>query len=145
HPSLEAIQMTEIASINNRVFRTIGSPLILPKHHTCLLKPLQKNSFTIAIDHVTKSYTNVHSIQCRVAKERIRFVHYRRFAFCHRVRELSVTEVDLEELDDSASIIVADYGTTEGDVVSRVVPIIGILLGEISDDGEPSSGFCFMK
>src|SRR5699024_8013262 len=35
HPSLEAIQMTEIASINNRIFRTIGSPLILPKHHTC--------------------------------------------------------------------------------------------------------------
>src|SRR5699024_3862976 len=39
HPSLEAIQVAEIASINNRVFRTIGSPLILPKHHTILLKP----------------------------------------------------------------------------------------------------------
>src|SRR5699024_11367648 len=32
HPSLEAIQMTEIYSINNRIFRTIGSPLILPIH-----------------------------------------------------------------------------------------------------------------
>src|SRR5699024_2855809 len=40
HPSIEAIQITEMASINNRVFRTIGSPLILPKHHTCLLKPI---------------------------------------------------------------------------------------------------------
>lgn len=38
HPSLEAIQVTEMASINNRVFRTIGSPLVLPAHHTCLLK-----------------------------------------------------------------------------------------------------------
>ena len=97
HPSLEAIQMTEIASINNRVFRTIGSPLILPKHHTCLLKPLQKNSFTIAIDHVTKSYTNVHSIQCRVAKERIRFVRYRPFPFWNRVRDSFVSEVNPEE------------------------------------------------
>ena len=36
HPSLEAMQIAEIASINNRVFRTVGSPLVLPKHHTCL-------------------------------------------------------------------------------------------------------------
>ena len=28
HPSIPAIQMSEIASINNRVFRTLGSPLI---------------------------------------------------------------------------------------------------------------------
>lgn len=27
HPSIEAVQMTEIASINNRVFRTVGSPV----------------------------------------------------------------------------------------------------------------------
>src|SRR5690606_1663768 len=40
HPSIEAIQLTEMASINNRVFRTIGTSLILPKHHTCLLEPL---------------------------------------------------------------------------------------------------------
>ena len=25
-----------MASINNRVFRTVGSPLVLPKHHTCV-------------------------------------------------------------------------------------------------------------
>ena len=33
HPSLKAIQLAEMASINNRVFRTIGSPLIFPGHH----------------------------------------------------------------------------------------------------------------
>lgn len=93
HPSLEAIQVAEIASINNRVFRTIGSPLILPKHHTILLKPLQKNSFIIAIDHLTESYSNVRSIQCRVAKERVRFVRYRPFPFWNRVRDSFVTEI----------------------------------------------------
>ena len=29
HPSLEAMQIAE-TSINNRVFRTVGSPLVLP-------------------------------------------------------------------------------------------------------------------
>jgi NAD+ kinase len=87
HPSLEAIQLTEMASINNRVFRTIGSPLILPKHHTCLLKPLVDRSFFITIDHITRNYTNVKSIQCRVAKEKIRFARFRPFPFWNRVRD----------------------------------------------------------
>ncbi len=97
HPSLESIQVTEIASINNRVFRTIGSPLILPKHHTCLLRPLRKDSFIIAFDHITKSFSNVKSIQCRVAKERVRFVRYRPFPFWNRVRDSFVTEVKRDE------------------------------------------------
>ena len=87
HPSLEAIQLTEMASINNRVFRTIGSPMILPKHHTCLLKPIVDRSFLIAIDHFTQTYTNVKSIQCRVAKEKIRFARFRPFPFWRRVRD----------------------------------------------------------
>lgn len=30
HPTLQAFQLTEMASINNRVFRTVGSSLVLP-------------------------------------------------------------------------------------------------------------------
>src|SRR5690625_7956479 len=93
HPSLESIKVTEIASINNRVFRTIGSPLILPKHHTCLLRPLRTNEFIIAIDHIINTYSDVKSIQCRVAKERVRFVRYGPFPFCSGVRDCFVSEV----------------------------------------------------
>lgn len=96
HPSLEAIQLTEMASINNRVFRTIGSPLILPKHHTCFLNPKVNGSFLIAIDHFTQNYTNVKSIQCRVAEEKIRFARYRPFPFWNRVRDSFVSEEDMK-------------------------------------------------
>ncbi|HLQ97303.1 MAG TPA: NAD kinase [Candidatus Dormibacteraeota bacterium] len=92
HPSLEAIQVTEMASINNRVFRTIGSPLILPKHHTCLLKPMIDSSFLIAIDHFTNTYRDVQSIQCRVAKEKIRFARFRPSTFWNRVRDSFITD-----------------------------------------------------
>lgn len=92
HPSLEAIQVTEMASINNRVFRTIGSPLILPKHHTCLLKPIVDRSFLIAIDHFTATYKNIESIQCRVAKEKIRFARFRPFTFWNRVRDSFIAD-----------------------------------------------------
>ncbi|MED4971290.1 NAD(+) kinase, partial [Parageobacillus toebii] len=65
HPSLEAIQVTEMASINNRVFRTIGSPLVLPAHHTCILKPVNNVDFQITIDHLSLLHKDVKSIQCR--------------------------------------------------------------------------------
>ncbi|HLQ72624.1 MAG TPA: NAD kinase [Bacillota bacterium] len=92
HPSLEVIQLTEMASINNRVFRTIGSPLILPKHHTCLLKPMVDTGFIISIDHFSGTYKNIRSIQCRVADERIRFARFRPFPFWNRVRDSFVSE-----------------------------------------------------
>lgn len=92
HPSIEAIQLTEMASINNRVFRTIGSPLILPKHHTCLMKPMVDRSFLIAIDHFTDTYTNVKSIECRVAQEKVRFARFRPFPFWNRVRDSFVAD-----------------------------------------------------
>lgn len=94
HPSLDAIQVTEMASINNRVFRTIGSPLILPKHHTCVLKPGINSSFLIARDHSTDTYQDVISIQCRVAKEKIRFARYRPLTFWNRVKESFVSASD---------------------------------------------------
>lgn len=31
HPTIEALQLTEISSLNNRVFRTLGSSVIIPK------------------------------------------------------------------------------------------------------------------
>lgn len=92
HPSLHVIQLTEMASINNRVFRTIGSPLVLPSHHTCLLEPMVDSSFLINIDHFTKNYINVESIQCRVATEKIRFARFRPFPFWKRVRDSFVTD-----------------------------------------------------
>lgn len=99
HPSLEAFQLTEMASINNRVFRTIGSPLILPKHHTCLLKPIVDRSFLITIDHFTENYTNVKSIQCRVAKEKVRFARFRPFPFWNRVRDSFVSDDDKKQVE----------------------------------------------
>ena len=70
HPSLEAIQIAEIASINNRVFRTVGSPLVLPKHHTCLITPVNHNTIRTTIDHVSLKHKNVSDIQFRVANEK---------------------------------------------------------------------------
>lgn len=87
HPSLPSIQLTEIASINNRVYRTVGSPLILPEHHHCQVMPVTDRSFTLSLDHLSSIHDEVKQIEFSVAKEKIRFARFRPFPFWRRVRD----------------------------------------------------------
>ncbi|GGE16022.1 NAD kinase [Jeotgalicoccus coquinae] len=87
HPSIEAVQMTEIASINNRVFRTVGSPLVLPKHHFVNVRPVNSEEYQMTIDHVNLVHKGVKSIQFSVAEEKIRFARFRPFPFWQRVHD----------------------------------------------------------
>ena len=96
HPSLEGFQITEMASINNRVFRTVGSSLILPAHHTCVLKPVQAEDFMVTVDHVQLLHKNVKSIQYRVAEEKVRFARFKAFPFWQRVHD-SFIDSDLKD------------------------------------------------
>ncbi|MBB6670890.1 NAD kinase [Cohnella nanjingensis] len=87
HPSLEALQIAEIASINNRVYRTLGSSVILPKHHHCDIVPEPDEPLSIWIDHLTMQLQGVRSIICTVAEDKVHFARYRPFPFWNRVRE----------------------------------------------------------
>lgn len=87
HPSLPSMQLTEMASINNRVFRTVGSPLVLPGHHKCVLIPVNSPDFMVTVDHLQLLHKDVKSIEYRVAGERVRFARFRPFPFWKRVRD----------------------------------------------------------
>ena len=87
HPSLPAMQLTEMASINNRVFRTVGSPLVLPAHHKCVLKPVNGPDFMVTVDHLQLLHKDVKSIEYKVSEEKVRFARFRPFPFWKRVRD----------------------------------------------------------
>lgn len=86
HPSIEAMQISEIASINNRVFRTMGSALVLPKHHHCDIYSRKEQNLMLTIDHINTPVDDLISVRCQVAKQKISFVRYRPFPFWNRVR-----------------------------------------------------------
>ncbi len=67
HPSLDTIQIAEIASINNRVFRTLGSPILLPKHHHCDIYPRPRQNIVLSLDHVYMQRNDIVSIRSMVA------------------------------------------------------------------------------
>lgn len=92
HPSIPSIQVAEMASINNRVYRTIGSPLILPDHHKCELIPRVGNEFLVSVDHITFVQKEVKQFEFQVAQEKIRFVRYRPNPFWERVRSSFVQD-----------------------------------------------------
>jgi len=87
HPSLEAIQIAEIASINNRIYRTLGSPIVLPKHHHCDIYPEEGKRLLLSIDHIYKEYPRLRGLSARVADMKVKFVRYRPFPFWNRVRD----------------------------------------------------------
>ncbi len=87
HPALDAIQITEIASINNRIFRTIGSSLILPKHHHCDIIPRAGQKLLLTLDHITVPYSFVLNVRSTVAEQKVTFARYRPFPFWDRVKE----------------------------------------------------------
>ncbi|AOZ93527.1 NAD kinase [Paenibacillus crassostreae] len=86
HPSIEAIQIAEIASINNRVYRTMGAPLLLPKHHECNIYPNQDQRLLITIDHIVLPVDDLISVSCKVSEQKISFARYRPYPFWDRVK-----------------------------------------------------------
>ncbi|SEK28868.1 NAD+ kinase [Carnobacterium iners] len=87
HPRLEAIQLAEIASINNRVFRTLSSPMIVAPDECIKIRPNATDSFILTIDQLSSSEKNIVELQYLIAKERIHFARYRHTHFWSRVED----------------------------------------------------------
>lgn len=74
HPTVEALQLTEISSLNNRVYRTLGSSVIIPKKDAIEIVPKRVGVYTISIDNKTVHYKNVTKIEYSIDEKSINFV-----------------------------------------------------------------------
>lgn len=92
HPSINAIQLAEIASLNNRVFRTLGSPLVVSENEWIELRLDKDANYQVTVDQLDIRRNNVKSIVYKIAKERIHFASYRHMHFWHRVKDAFISE-----------------------------------------------------
>ncbi|MGM0239065.1 NAD+ kinase [Enterococcus sp. AZ103] len=92
HPSINAMQLAEIASLNNRVFRTLGSPSILGPDDWVKIKVKSAGQHLVTIDQLDISGQDIASIQYRIATEKIQFAAYRHMHFWRRVKEAFIRE-----------------------------------------------------
>ena len=87
HPRAEVMQMAEMASINNRVYRTLSSPMIFAKDNVLTLRPESEEGMVMAIDHLTYDGNEIEEIRLKISKERISFAAYRHTPFWDRVED----------------------------------------------------------
>ncbi len=92
HPSINALQLAEIASLNNRVFRTLGSPSIIGPQEWIEIFLNTEGKHMVTIDQLDVSGGGIKSIQYKIAKERIHFASYKHMHFWHRVKDAFIRE-----------------------------------------------------
>ena len=85
HPRLEALQLAEMASLNNRVYRTLSSPLIIAPDEWIVLKPRPAGSYILTIDHLSLKEKEITELRYKIAEERIHFARYKHTHFWNRV------------------------------------------------------------
>lgn len=87
HPRIDVIQLTEMASINNRVYRTLGSPMVIPRDEWFELIPSGGKTGFVTIDNLNWQNINIKKITCRVAQQRIKFANFKHTHFWDRVEK----------------------------------------------------------
>lgn len=94
-PWIHGFQLTEMASLNNRVFRTLGSPMIFGPDTRVLVKAHNKTARALTADGTqllepTKknepSDPFLQTVSFAVADQSVRFARYRHTPFWHRVK-----------------------------------------------------------
>lgn len=93
HPSINAFQLAEIASLNNRVFRTLGAPMVIAQDEWVEIRLENTADYLVTIDQLDVSKNNIRAIYYRIAEERIHFASYRHMHFWHRVKDAFIGEV----------------------------------------------------
>ncbi|CCI87340.1 NAD kinase [Lactobacillus gigeriorum] len=85
HPGLKALQMTEIASINNRVFRTLSAPIVLAPDQWVTLVP-NTDHLVMTIDGERMNVRNAKKIVYRISEHSIQFDRFGHHHFWSRVQ-----------------------------------------------------------
>ena len=87
HPQLPLYQVTEIAALNNLVYRTLGNPLILSQDDELMIKPMSMENHRITVDHMHFNYDSVAKIKITLVKDKkISFIRYNEDSFWQRVK-----------------------------------------------------------
>ncbi|HEM3523941.1 TPA: NAD kinase [Streptococcus suis] len=95
HPTIEALQIAEVASLNNRVYRTLGSSVVVPKKDKIVIEPKHNDRYSIAVDNKTFVYDSIESIEYQIDNSKIHFVATpSHTSFWNRVKDAFIGEVE---------------------------------------------------
>ena len=95
HPTIEALQIAEVASLNNRVYRTLGSSIVVPKKDKIVIEPKHDDRYSLSVDNRTFVYDNIDRIEYQLDKSKIHFLASpSHTSFWNRVKDAFIGEVE---------------------------------------------------
>ena len=92
HPRVNALQLTQIASLNNRVYRSLGSPLVIANDEWIRIVLEEVDDYLVSVDQLNMTQAQITSLEYRIAEERIHFASYRHTHFWRRVKDAFIEE-----------------------------------------------------
>lgn len=95
HPTIEALQLTQIASINNRVYRSLGSSMIVPKKDAIEIFPKKQGRYIVSVDNKTYTYRDITRISFKIGPQKVNFVSTPwHTSFWQRVKDAFLGDLD---------------------------------------------------
>lgn len=85
HPRVNTLQLNEIASLNNRVYRSLGSPMIIAPDEWIKLDMKKRETYSLHVDNLSLTNSNIKQVTFRLSEKRIHFALYRHTHFWRRV------------------------------------------------------------
>ncbi len=85
-PSVEMLQMTEIASINSNLYHTLSSPLILSKNDVVELTSETNKELFITADSISLSFKDFKSIKVNLSNKKVKLIN-RNIDYIERIKK----------------------------------------------------------
>ncbi|MGD9604727.1 MAG: NAD kinase [Bacilli bacterium] len=85
-PHICAIQLTEIAPISNRVFKSLSSPLILSEKSKIALLLSENQNPVISADGIMLDFNDLHKVTTKLSQRTVSFIVKPNTDFFHRVK-----------------------------------------------------------
>ena len=93
HPQVEALQLTEVASLNNIVYRTLGASMIIAKKDAIRICPEEADDYSLTVDQLEYEYKSVSSVEYQLDGTTIAFANCRHTPFWERVRNSFIGDI----------------------------------------------------
>ena len=92
--NIPSMQLTEIASINNQVYTTLGSPIILGKNASLKMRPLKNKQLILNYDNQHETLTNSVEIKTAVSNKCVKLLTHKNRSFFQRVKKAFIGELN---------------------------------------------------
>lgn len=85
--TFHTLQLTPIAPLNNKSYRTLLNPVILPENKAITLIPTKDNNLLITVDGENNFYSDVDKVETVVDKKRIKCLRRKDYDFSKKINE----------------------------------------------------------